>query len=230
MRVSEVYLSIQGEGPNAGVPTIFVRFGGCNLRCALWPCDTPWAVDPKIYRNEWRRMTPEELLEETLQFWYPGVNVCLTGGEPMLQPVGELEQYLKLLKERSIKTEMFSNGTVEYNYDVVNRIDTIVLDWKLPGSGENWKDEVRIRNIKRLASGDAVKFTIAGEEDYEIAKAIQQKYLLAGSVRHSFVCAGVVWDKLTNEELVQWMLDDKLNWRLTVQVHNHIWDRTKRGI
>ena len=230
MRVSEVYLSIQGEGPNAGAPTIFVRFGGCNLRCALWPCDTPWAVDPKIYRNEWQRMTPEELLEETLQFWYPGVNVCLTGGEPMLQPVDELEQYLKLLKERGIKTEMFSNGTVEYNYDVVSRIDTIVMDWKLPGSGENWKDEVRIRNIKRLSFGDAVKFTIAGEDDYEIAKAIQQKYLLDGSVRHSFVCAGVVWDKLTNEELVQWMLDDKLNWRLTVQVHNHIWQRERRGI
>lgn len=229
MRLSEVYKSIQGEGPNVGRPTIFVRFGGCNLRCPLWPCDTPYAVDPKIYRSEWKKLTPEEVFIEIVSLMPEddkGFNVCLTGGEPMLQPNDELTKLVATLAGNGYDVEMFSNGTLEYVHSVYSNVDTVVMDWKLPGSGERWDDPVRIKNSRKLNWKDAVKFTIADEIDYERAKRIEDTYL-DGQVP---VYAGVVWGKLENQQLVEWMLEDGRNWRLNVQVHNHVWDRTKRGI
>lgn len=228
MRVSEIYKSIQGEGPNVGKPTVFVRFGGCNLRCPLWPCDTPYAVDPKVYRHEWMKMSPTELVDAIKPFaTYPHFNICLTGGEPILQNKDEFREFTFLAAEQEWDLEMFSNGTLPYA-EVIDKITTIVMDWKLPGSGEDYTNPTRIINLQALAARDAVKFTIANEVDYEIAKEMYHKYLT--SFLGPKVYAGVVWGQLENETLVKWILDDNLPWLYTMQIHNHIWDRKKRGI
>lgn len=238
MRVSEVYLSIQGEGPNVGAPTVFVRFGGCNLRCALWPCDTPYAIDP-AYRKEWLVETPESLFNriEDARNGHKLVNVCFTGGEPFMQKSDDLARlYDKLYQAKSyLFIEAFSNGTLRYP-DWVRHKNTIqvVMDWKLPGSGEyKVNDHIRRANVKALTDqvydNLSVKFTIASREDYLTAARIYMN-TIENLAHIPQVFAGVVWGKLTNEELVDWMLADGLWWRLNVQVHNHIWDRNKRGI
>lgn len=227
MRVSEIYKSIQGEGPNVGKPTVFVRFGGCNLRCPLWPCDTPYAVDPKVYRHEWMKMSPTELVDAIEPFaTYPHFNICLTGGEPILQNKDEFREFTILAAEQGWDLEMFSNGTLPYEEEI-GKITTIVMDWKLPGSGEDYTNPTRITNLEALAARDAVKFTIANEADYEIAKEMYHKHIAGSAVK---VYAGVVWGQLENETLVKWILDDNLPWLYTMQIHNHIWQRERRGI
>lgn len=230
LRVSEIYMSIQGEGPHVGEPTIFLRFGGCNLRCPLWPCDTQHAIDPK-YRHEWARMDVEDILNviDTIGEQWEWFNVCLTGGEPFLQPDEALHELCIALSvhPRVVQVECFSNGTLPYA-DWAARLISFVMDWKLPGSGE-WETgrEARLSNVERLAYGDSVKFTIADREDYEQAKQLYAQYVKPKGLE---VFAGVVWGKLENETLVGWMLEDHIPWRLNVQVHNHVWDRSKRGI
>lgn len=231
MRVSEIYLSVQGEGPNVGTPTIFLRFGGCNLRCALWPCDTPHAIDP-MFRSEWTKMTPHEVYTD-VSSWAAGrpVNICLTGGEPFLQPHSELQSLIVMLHEDQFLIECFSNGTLLYPDWAINEIQ-FIMDWKLSGSGEDPFNGNRLANVGKLIRAgynkeDSIKFTIAGREDYEQAKHLYETYLEGEDVN---VYYGVVWGRLTNEELIGWVLEDKLPWKLNVQIHNYVWDRTRRGI
>src|SRR5690348_10212647 len=116
LRVSEYYLSYQGEGPNTGTPTIFLRFAGCNFQCPGWPCDTQFAIDPKIFTKEQKIYKfHKDLVDDVLELWYPGVNICFTGGEVMLQPNNELELLAAELVSRTgvgCDLEMFTNGSL----------------------------------------------------------------------------------------------------------------------
>lgn len=230
MRIDEIYLSIQGEGPNVGMPTVFIRFGGCNLRCEGWPCDTPHAVLIEN-RNAWQERTPAEVFAEVCKIIdeYPGVNICLTGGEPFLQKHDELSELVDYLDEHlSVNTiECFSNGTIlypEWAYDVIN----FVMDWKLPGSGEDSSNINRIKNVARFTSRDVVKFTITGVVDYAAAVAIWRD-IIKDQVP-CMVYLGAVWDRISYEKVAQLMLQHTLPWTFNMQIHNHIWDRSKRGI
>jgi organic radical activating enzyme len=162
-------------------------------------------------------------------------NVCLTGGEPMLQKDMELIEFVNLLHKRGHTTEMFTNGTILYPERIIDTV-FIVMDWKLPGSGEQtnqWghKNTVRVDNFHRLDALDAVKFTIADRNDFQVAMDVYEEYWGQAGWLAPAVYAGIVWDKeVTNEQLVEWILEDQLPWRLNVQVHNHVWDRSKRGI
>src|SRR6266498_4505304 len=130
MRLVEVYTSIQGEGVNVGKPTQFVRFGGCNLRCEGWACDTPFAIYPKEYRHTWEKLEPQEVYDR-IASWPK--HVCLTGGEPHLQPVSELIALSNFLRYGDYTFEVFTNGT----YPLVLNDCSYVMDWKLLGSGED---------------------------------------------------------------------------------------------
>lgn len=237
MKLSEVYLSIQGEGPRVGIPTIFVRFAGCNLRCPGWPCDTPHAIFPDKYRNEWLKISPRELYDviKSAVGNRRSVNICYTGGEPFLQSSEELRTLTNLLTEDEQigAIECFSNGSLRYPEWALDAI-YFVLDWKLEGSGEDHFNPARLENLKRLSNFDSVKFTIASEDDYDQAKEAYN-WLLANCAAASGevpldIFYGVVWGKVENSDLIEWVLRDKLPWRHTMQVHNIIWDRNKRGI
>lgn len=238
LRVSEVYLSVQGEGPNVGTATVFVRFGGCNLRCPGWPCDTPYAIDPAVYRNEWQARTPIELAAEVVRVAknVQKYNVCLTGGEPFLQKNSDLEEFVKALRgiHGVYDVECFSNGTLIYPKWAIEEID-FVMDWKLFGSGEDAQDPKRIINLSNLSnlwSSDSVKFVIKDRTDYEQAKQLYQKYWTEYDcgINRVRVYYGVVWGALELKTLVEWVLEDGLPWFLNIQIHNYIWDRTQRGI
>lgn len=229
VRISEVYQSMQGEGPRVGIPTTFVRFGGCNLRCPGWPCDTQHAIDPK-YRLEWWKHDPAEVVDK-VQALAPR-SVCFTGGEPMLQPTADIVTIAKELRQLGYHVEMFSNGTLEYSPEVLDLVD-VVMDWKLPGSGEaGVGTDIRRENLRRMKQDwtHSIKFTIADRADFNHAVTIFNSDI-AHLMPRLEVFAGIVWDKeMTNEELCDLILHYELPWRLNVQVHNHIWDRTKRGI
>lgn len=231
MRLSELYTSIQGEGPFAGHPTQFIRFAGCNLRCPGWPCDTQHAIDPAKYRHEWQKVTAADIFEQLAE--YPK-RVTLTGGEPFLQPEAELRDLFEELVEHGYFIEVFTNGTIKFPVWTQYHVPKIV-DWKLPDSGENCEDQTRINNVRRLFQNDAVKFVVASRDDFQIARDLAEEHIISqrpwDMLPHLYI--GAAWGKVSEAELVEWMLsaqlDDKI-WKLNVQVHNYIWDRNKRGI
>jgi 7-carboxy-7-deazaguanine synthase len=233
LRLSEIYPSVQGEGPRVGTPTTFVRFAGCNLRCPLWPCDTQHAIDPDKYRDEWKRYSADTLFEVLARSPWPH-NICLTGGEPFIQKHDELRKFVRLLKLNGYQVECFSNGTILYPEWALEDIN-FVMDWKLLGAGDPTEVQQgsRASNLAKFIGkfgrpGQVVKFTISDYADYMQALTFWHAELRR--YKHIQVYAGVVWGKLSNDSLVRWMLDDKLPWKLNVQVHNHIWDRSQRAI
>ncbi len=231
MRVSEVYLSIQGEGPRAGLPTVFVRFGGCNLRCAGWPCDTPHAIDAELYRKEWKKMSPYEVFEEitVVAGKHTGYSVCLTGGEPFLQPKDAMDDLINLLTlelDGMRVLECFSNGTLPYS-ELARQEISFIMDWKLPGCGEEPSGE-RILNFGGLSDKDVVKFTIKDRADYEEARNIYFQYNAINDLPMWYY--GCVWGELEDQELIGWVLEDALPWVHTMQTHNYVWNRELRGI
>lgn len=234
MRVSEVYASTQGEGPNVGKTTVFVRFGGCNLRCPGWPCDTQHAIDPQ-YRDEWDKLTPEELyltIDRTARL--AGANIItLTGGEPFLQPDHDLKVLVELLARSFYEIDCFSNGTILYPQWAAKQIQ-FIMDWKLPGSGEtkfgpyNQSRLVNLEKFRETHIRQSVKFVIKDYDDYLEAKSLYAKYLQ--DFMNINVYYGRVWDcEITNADLVEWVMKDQLPWLLNVQIHNYIWPANERG-
>jgi 7-carboxy-7-deazaguanine synthase len=225
LRVSEVYPSYQGEGPNTGKPTVFVRFAGCNLKCPGWPCDTPHAIEPKIFTKEQKIMSPEELVIEVCRHGIE--NICLTGGEPFLQNRGALIAFVSELRRRGLRIECFTNGTINWG-SLVDHIHHFIMDWKLPGSGEYPDEQSVLNNFNTLGENDAVKFTVKHLEDLHRAVEIWNRYVVKRSVQ---VYCGVVFGaELTERALAEHMLHRLLPWSLNVQVHKYIWPSDERGV
>lgn len=229
MRLVETYSAVQGEGPHVGEKTVFARFGGCNLRCPLWPCDTQYAIDAEKYRHEWRRVTPQEVADEVRAIVEEmGIsNVSLSGGEPFLQPKNDLLELFAALASMGLTIDVFSNGTLPYPQWVEGYPVHFIMDWKLPGSGENAYDQTRLRNLDIIESRGSVKFVCANEEDLLLAKELYNTYLIHRDIK---VYYGVAWGKMENKDLVALVMEHKLPWRLNVQVHNIIFNREDRGI
>jgi len=229
LRVSEIYISIQGEGPNVGSPVQFVRFAGCNLRCPAWPCDTPHAIEPSIYIKESRKYGPIELFAD-LADWPRAL--CFTGGEPFLQPRDEMDKFIKLCSDGRYHIECFTNGTFELPMDLNIRY---ILDWKLAGSGEalnTTQHAQRLENVRKFREVDAIKFTVAHEQDLreavEVWRTIQQ--IRPGMMPKPQFYIGAVWDRVSDKDLVEWMLENDCPWKLNVQLHKHIWPADERGV
>jgi 7-carboxy-7-deazaguanine synthase len=230
LRVVEMYASYQGEGPNTGLPTVFVRFAGCNFKCAGWACDTQHAIDPKLFRKTQVPYDPYELADKVHEF---GIrNICLTGGEVFLQNHDSLEGFTRRLGNNDHNVEVFTNGALDWpEWAYESYIQNFIVDWKLPGSGEFPDDEKMLDKLKEMGDEDAIKFTILDRADYERALYIYDRWIkpLPFSSRPLVYC-GVVWDKLKTDELCTWMLADKLDWRLNVQVHKFIWHPDTIGV
>jgi len=231
LRVSEVYASVQGEGPNVGKTTVFVRFGGCNLRCLGWPCDTQHAIDP-AYRNEWKRYNVQDLVEviEDCMDISGAETITLTGGEPFLQKNDDLYRLIQNFPMTPI--DCFSNGTIMYPDWVVNNINFIV-DWKLPSSGEAYDDTNRIANLRMLTKSkldQSVKFVIADWDDFALALNLNEILHSTLLIDNLEIFYGRVWNsEITDRELAEAVMANQLPWRLNVQLHNYIWPANERG-
>jgi 7-carboxy-7-deazaguanine synthase len=209
MKVNEIFYSIQGEGLFTGVPTVFLRTTGCNLRCSF--CDTKYAY------TEGTEIALEEILDKIKT--YPCKNICITGGEPLLQK--DTSQLIKVLLDKKYMISLETNGSIDIKRYTGKKSLIVSLDVKCPSSGMT--AQMILKNISSLSKKDQLKFIIHNKTDYEYAKNILQKYKPQCTVFFQ-----PVWG--TNpQKLASWILDDKLPIRLGLQLHKIIWG-TKRGV
>jgi 7-carboxy-7-deazaguanine synthase len=228
MNITEIFKSIQGEGTRAGLPCIFVRLTGCNLRCT-W-CDTAYAFHggQKVSVDE--VMERVESLSRRADGSSAGVSLVeLTGGEPLLQ------EELYPLAERLLAagyTVMIETSGERYVGRLPKQVVKIV-DVKCPDSGE--PDTFDPRNLEELSANDEVKFVISSRKDYEFAREFAREHRLAERV-HEVLFSPVhddpngKWRGLEPRELVEWILEDGLEVRLGLQLHKIVWDPAMRGV
>ena len=226
MFLIEIYKSVQGESSFAGLPCIFVRLAGCNLRCS-W-CDSEYTF------TGGRKMSLDEVMAE-VQKLAPAKLVEITGGEPMLQ-----EREVVPLMERLLSQgyEVLLETSGERPLANVPRQVHKIVDVKCPASGEG--GTFRQENLSALTSGDEVKFVIADRQDYEFARDFVRAHSLGGSVRDVLFSPAFRKDAgpernadnclLDPRELVDWILTDGLNVRLGLQIHKFIWEPMMRGV
>jgi 7-carboxy-7-deazaguanine synthase len=211
LHVNEIFKSIQGESTYAGIPCVFVRLTGCNLRCSY--CDTAYAYE------EGSAMLLSEIISTINR--YGCRNVCITGGEPLLQE--NINKLINLLKKNLFNVYIETNGSL--NIDILPKGIVRIVDIKCPDSG--MEQEMDWKNIRRLKHKDEVKFIISSKRDYEWARGITKKYEI---VDRATVLFGLVQGKLKPKTLAGWILKDGLDVRLQLQLHKIIWPDKARGV
>ncbi len=226
MYLIEIYKSVQGESSFAGLPCIFVRLAGCNLRCA-W-CDSEYTFSGGT------KLTEDEVIAEVAKL-APVKLVEFTGGEPLLQ-----EREVIPLMERLLGSgyELMIETSGERPLERVPRAVHKIVDVKCPGSGEAGR--FRLSNLDCLTERDEVKFVIANRTDYEFARAFIREHRLetrAGQVLLSPAFTKTPKPERTTEnclldprELVEWMLTDGLPVRISLQIHKYVWEPQKKGV
>lgn len=219
LRVNEIFHSVQGEGTRVGVRCVFIRLTGCHLRCTY--CDTQYVFD----EGDW--MTLDEILAHVRAYGCPTVEV--TGGEPLLQP--DVYPLMARLADEFETVLLETSGTLSVA-EVDPRVVRIV-DFKCPSSGEAGRNDWS--NIESLRLTDEVKFVIGTREDYEWARDVVQKHDLTSRcpVLFSPVTTPANAAKprgLDPEKLAEWILKDRLDVRLSLQLHKIIWPTRTRGV
>jgi 7-carboxy-7-deazaguanine synthase len=226
MQITEIYKSLQGESTYAGLPCVFVRLTGCNLRCT-W-CDTEYS----FYGG--KKMTAEQVFD-AVEYLSPGGLVEITGGEPMLQE-RELVPLMQRLVDSSYKVLLETSG--ERPLENVPAGVVKIVDVKCPDSGE--ADTFRVENLATLRAHDEVKFVISDRADYEFARDFTAKHHLARRVNAVFFSPAFAKDAagardvskclLDPQQLAEWMLEDNVPARLGLQIHKLIWDPAMKGV
>lgn len=227
MQITEIYKSLQGESTHAGLPCVFVRLTGCNLRCS-W-CDSEYT----FYGG--RKMTAEQVMDEVKRLSPNGGLVEITGGEPMLQE-RELLPLMGNLLEEKYRVLLETSGErplARVPAEVIK-----VVDVKCPHSGA--PGTFLIGNLAALNAIDEVKFVLSNRADYEFARQFVHQHDLAERVnavlfspafrkgatgaRDSSHCL------LDPQELAEWMVADDVPARLGLQLHKFIWDPALKGV
>jgi 7-carboxy-7-deazaguanine synthase len=222
----EIYKSIQGESSFAGLPCIFVRLAGCNLRCS-W-CDSEYTFTGGY------KLSEDEVVAE-IEKLAPVRLIEFTGGEPMLQE-RELVPLLSRLLDAGYELMIETSG--ERPLERVPAAVHKIVDVKCPGSGEG--ASFRLANLDCLTARDEVKFVIAHRGDYEFARDFIRTHTLA--TRAGQILLSPAFSKapspersadnalLDPRELVEWMLADGLPARLSLQIHKFVWEPLKKGV
>jgi 7-carboxy-7-deazaguanine synthase len=246
MQIIEIYRSIQGESSFAGIPCIFVRLAACNLRC-VW-CDSEYTF------TGGKKMTGDEVEQEVMRLAplrressreaqtrsaprtpAPGGLVEITGGEPMLQ-ARELVLLMERLLARGYTLLLETSG--ERPLDRVPPAVHKIVDVKCPGSGEG--GTFLMGNLDRLTPHDEIKFVLADRADYEFARDFTRTHRLESKV-NSIIFSPVFLKNPSAERdasncqldprlLAEWILEDKLNVRLGLQIHKFIWEPATKGV
>jgi 7-carboxy-7-deazaguanine synthase len=222
----EIYKSIQGESSFAGLPCIFVRLAGCNLRCSWCDSEYTFTGGYKLSENqivaEIEKLAPTRLIE-------------FTGGEPMLQE-RELIPLMQRLLAQNCQLMIETSG--ERPLEAVPTEVHKIVDVKCPGSGES--ASFRLANLDCLTPRDEVKFVIADRVDYEFARDFIRTHALearAGQILLSPAFSKTPTPQRTTDnalldprQLVDWMLTDALPARLSLQIHKYVWEPQKKGV
>ena len=221
LRLAEHFISINGEGRAAGELALFLRFTGCNLRCA-W-CDTMWANEKDAPYTE---ATTKELVGIAEDAIKAGVrNITLTGGEPLLQK--DIAELITALDIPGVRVEAETNGAVALKPFAGRHRPVFTVDYKLPSSG--MERFMLTENFDVLNGNDSVKFVIGSRADLERAAEITEIYRLDEKPCTLFFSP--VFGHIEPEEIVGFMKERKLGGvRLQLQLHKMIWDPEKRGV
>jgi 7-carboxy-7-deazaguanine synthase len=204
LRLTEIFLSVQGEARAVGWPTVFVRLTGCPLRCQY--CDTAYA----FHGGEWWDI--EAILAEVAKH---GVrHVCVTGGEPLAQK--RCLVLLEKLCDAGYEVSLETSGAIDIA-GVDARVSR-VLDLKTPGSMEMARN--RLENLPLLTAHDQVKFVVCDRADYEWARGMVAEHGLA---QRCEVLFSPSFDQVAPRELAEWILADKLPVRFQMQLHKQLW-------
>jgi 7-carboxy-7-deazaguanine synthase len=225
MQITEIFKSIQGEGTRAGLPCVFVRLTGCNLRCT-W-CDTAYA-----FHGGTKYSVYEVVARVGAIAGDGGGRVSLveiTGGEPLLQP--ETPALAEKLLAAGYTVMIETSG--ERFVGTLPREVVKIVDVKCPDSGE--ADTFEMANLEAVSGRDEIKFVIASRRDYDFARDFTSRHRLAervGEVLFSPVFADPAggWPGLNARELAEWILADGLPVRLGLQLHKFIWDPAMKGV
>ena len=205
LKITEVFLSLQGEARDAGWPTVFVRLTGCPLRCQY--CDTAYA----FFGGQWREI--DAILDEVAGH---GVrHVCVTGGEPLAQK--RCISLLRRLCDAGYAVSLETSGAIDIS-EVDPRVSR-VLDIKTPGSQEvarNLWD-----NIALLTAHDQVKFVICDRADFDWARGIVTEHRLAERCEVLFSPS---YAQITPRELADWIVAERLPVRFQMQLHKLLWN------
>jgi 7-carboxy-7-deazaguanine synthase len=237
MVITEIFRSIQGEGTRAGLPCVFVRLTGCNLRC-VW-CDTAYA----FYGGN--KQTLDEVIERVRELALPPAATAgngggaaaakridlveITGGEPLLQPE-VIPLAGRLLAENY--TVMIETSGERYVGTLPREVIKIV-DVKCPDSGA--AQTFNMDNLAAIDEKDEIKFIIATRRDFEFAREFTAEHKLPSRVRQVIFSPahpdpGGKWPGLESRELAEWILAEGLAVRLGLQLHKFIWGADARGV
>jgi 7-carboxy-7-deazaguanine synthase len=227
MQITEIYKSLQGESTHAGLPCVFVRLTGCNLRCS-W-CDSEYTFQGG------RKLTSEDVLNEVRRLSPKRGLVEITGGEPMLQE-RELLPLMEELLEDGYRVLLETSG--ERPLERVPEGVIKIVDVKCPNSGEG--GTFLTENLATLTADDEIKFVLSGQTDYEFAREFMREHNLAKRVNAVLFSPAFRKDAkgardsshclLDPQQLAEWMLADDVPARLGLQLHKFIWDPAVKGV
>jgi 7-carboxy-7-deazaguanine synthase len=204
LRLTEIFLSVQGEARAVGWPTVFVRLTGCPLRCQY--CDTAYA----FHGGEWWDI--DAILAEVAK--HGARHVCVTGGEPLAQK--RCSVLLEKLCEAGYEVSLETSGAIDIA-GLDPRVSRVV-DLKTPGSKEMHRN--RLENIALLTAHDQVKFVICDRGDYEWARGMVAEHGLAARCDVLFSPS---FGQVAPRELAEWILADRLPVRFQMQLHKALW-------
>jgi 7-carboxy-7-deazaguanine synthase len=226
MQITEIYKSLQGESTHAGLPCVFVRLTGCNLRCS-W-CDSEYTFQGG------RKMAVEEVLDEVSRLSPSGL-VEITGGEPLLQE-RDVVPLMQHLLEDGYKVLLETSGERPLERVPLDVIK--IVDVKCPNSGEG--GTFCMENLEALCPQDEIKFVLSSRADYDFAREFTRRHNLAERVTAVLFSPAFRKDAtgardsshclLDPQELAEWMLEDSVPARLGLQLHKFIWDPAVKGV
>ncbi len=204
LKITETFVSLQGEADAVGWPTFFIRLTGCPLRCQY--CDTAYA----FHGGEWRGI--DELLGEARQAGTR--HVCVTGGEPLAQK--NCLPLLARLCDAGLQVSLETSGAIDSS--TVDVRVARVIDVKTPGSGESARNLAS--NLEGLRNTDQLKFVLCGREDYDWAAAMVKSQDLASRCSVLFSPSH---GQLAPVTLADWIIADRLPVRFQMQLHKALW-------
>ena len=202
LRITEIFVSLQGESTYAGCPTVFVRTTGCPLRCVY--CDTAYAFSGG-------KLMPLGDIVTTVQ-QYQVQHVTVTGGEPLAQPA--THALLEMLCNHGYLVSLETSGAIDVS--TVDRRVKKVVDIKTPGAGEMARN--LLHNLNAIAKTDELKFVIADRADYEWSRRFIAEHDIDATVLFS-----PVHETLDARELADWVVADRLAVRFQMQLHKYLW-------
>lgn len=204
LKITEIFVSLQGEARAAGLVTTFVRLTGCPLRCTY--CDTAYA----FHGGEW--WTIDAIMDKVRELG--ARSVCVTGGEPLAQK--RVHDLFKRLCDDGFEVSTETSGAID-----ISNVDTRVsrtLDLKTPDSGEQHRN--LLSNLDHLTPHDQVKFVVCSRQDYEWAREVIREHAITEKCE---VLVSPSWGEISATDLADWIVADRLDVRFQMQLHKILW-------